>query len=100
MKYDDHKPYREMIRDKFKEVGDMIRKQDETVNHPPHYKQNAVEAIHVIQAGLGAGFADYLKGNIMKYLIRYKHKNGVEDLKKAQWYLAKLIEVEDGREKN
>ena len=64
------------------------------VNHPPHYKQNTVEAIHVIQAGLGAGFADYLKGNTMKYLIRYKHKNGVEDLRKAEWYLAKLIEVE------
>ena len=94
------KPYREMIRDKYREVGDMMRKQDETVNHPPHYKQNAVEAIHVIEAGLGDGFADYLKGNIMKYLIRYKHKNGVEDLKKAEWYLAKLIEVEDGREKN
>ncbi len=100
MKYDDHTPYREMIREPHREEGDMIRKLDETVNHPPHYKQNAVEAIHVIQAGVGAGFADYLKGNIMKYLIRYKHKNGVEDLKKAQWYLAKLIEVEDGREKN
>ena len=37
------------------------------------------------------GFEYYLQGNIMKYLWRYKYKNGVEDLEKAQWYLNKLI---------
>ena len=36
------------------------------------------------------GFRAYLKGNIIKYLWRYEYKNGIEDLKKAQWYLARL----------
>lgn len=37
----------------------------------------------------------YLAGNIIKYVVRYKDKNGIEDLKKAQHYLTKLIEVEE-----
>ena len=41
------------------------------------------------------GFEYYLQGNIMKYLWRYRYKNGVEDLKKALWYLNKLIEIRD-----
>ena len=35
---------------------------------------------------------NYIEGNIIKYTTRYKFKNGIEDLKKAQWYLDKLIE--------
>ena len=38
------------------------------------------------------GFAE---GNIVKYVTRYKDKNGVEDLKKARWYINKLIEIEE-----
>ena len=38
------------------------------------------------------GYEYYLQGNIMKYLWRYRYKNGVEDLKKAQWYLNELID--------
>ena len=40
----------------------------------------------------GDGFKFYLQGNIMKYLWRYLYKNGVEDLKKAKWYLSELID--------
>ena len=66
----------------------------DTVNHPSHYAGD-IECIDAIQASMyDKAFAGYLKGNIIKYLWRYKLKNGVEDLKKAQWYLAKLIEVE------
>jgi hypothetical protein len=36
---------------------------------------------------------NYLEGNIIKYVSRYKNKNGIEDLNKAKWYLEKLIEV-------
>jgi len=36
---------------------------------------------------------NYLEGNIIKYVSRYKHKNGLEDLKKAKWYLERLIDV-------
>ena len=65
---------------------------EDMVNHPPHYNQHGVECIDAIKATTGDNFKDYLKGNIMKYLWRYRYKNGVEDLKKAKWYLEKMIE--------
>lgn len=55
-----------------------------------HYKQFRHEAWDVIlDWGLG-----YLDGNAVKYLSRWRHKNGIEDLKKARHYIDKLIEVE------
>lgn len=64
----------------------------DNVNHPAHYNSGGIECIDALKAQLGAqGFCDYCQGNIAKYLWRYKHKNGVEDLKKAQWYLQCLI---------
>ena len=65
------------------------------VNHPPHYNQYGIECIDAIKACTGKHFDSYLQGNILKYLWRYDYKNGVEDLKKAQWYLSKLIEIRD-----
>ena len=65
------------------------------VNNPSHYNQSGIECIDAIRAATDEGFEYYLQGNIMKYLWRYKYKNGSEDLKKAQWYLNKLIEVVD-----
>ena len=72
----------------------MTRKKD-VVNQPPHYNQSGVECISAIEAATGDGFEYYLQGNIMKYLWRYRYKNGVEDLQKAQWYLNKLIEIKE-----
>jgi len=69
--------------------------QSDMVNSPPHYNQQGIECIEAIEAACGDGFEYYLQGNIMKYLWRYRYKNGVEDLKKAHWYLEKLIEVSD-----
>ena len=63
------------------------------VNSPPHYNQTGIECIHAISAATGDGFKHYLQGNIMKYLWRFDYKDKpLEDLKKAQWYLDKLIE--------
>jgi len=62
------------------------------VNSPPHYNKAGIECIDAIRAATGDGYEYYLQGNIMKYLWRYRYKNGIEDLQKAQWYLAKLIE--------
>jgi len=67
------------------------------VNHPQHYTTGKVECIEAIESateGL-AGFDAYLTGNILKYMWRWSHKNGVEDLKKAKWYIEKLIEVQE-----
>lgn len=71
-------------------------KQEDVVNNPKHYNQSGVECIDAIKAATGDGYEYYLQGNILKYLWRYRYKNGVEDLKKAQWYLNKLIEVKNG----
>ncbi len=66
---------------------------EDMVNNPKHYNESGIECIDALQAMLGDGFESYLQGNIAKYLWRYKYKNGLEDLRKAQWYLNKLIEV-------
>jgi len=59
--------------------------------NPDHYK-NAVETIDAIEASMTPeAFRGYLKGNVLKYVTRYEKKNGVECLKKANWYLSKLI---------
>ena len=68
--------------------GDMV-------NSPPHYNQAGIECIDAIQAATDEGYEYYLQGNIIKYLWRYRYKNGVEDLNKAQWYLDKLIKERD-----
>jgi len=63
------------------------------VNKPIHYNAGGIEAIEAILAATNEQAEGYLQGNIMKYLWRYRYKNGLEDLEKAQWYLNKLIEV-------
>ena len=70
----------------------MFPKED-TVYHPPHYNKGGLEAIDYIEQQLEGGFADYLEGNVLKYIHRWRYKNGIEDLKKAEWYLKKLIET-------
>ena len=69
---------------------------NDNVNHPEHYTSGGIECIDAIRASLGdKEFADYCKGNIIKYLWRYRHKNGVEDLRKAQVYLNWMIDAEE-----
>ena len=65
----------------------------DNVNHPPHYNKGGLEAIDYIEQQLEDGFADYLEGNVLKYIHRWRYKNGIEDLRKAEWYLKKLIEA-------
>jgi hypothetical protein len=61
------------------------------VNHPPHYQsESGLEVIDIIDDFV-ADPASYYKGNIIKYILRYEKKGGVEDLEKARWYLNKLI---------
>ena len=59
---------------------------------PQHYRVGEVEAIDYIHQQLGVGVKDYLLGNVHKYLHRHRFKGqALEDLKKAEWYLRKLI---------
>jgi hypothetical protein len=71
------------------------RVEEDPVNQPPHYNKSSIECIHAIEAATEDGYEYYLQGNIIKYLWRYRYKNGVEDLKKAQWYLKDLIRICD-----
>jgi hypothetical protein len=63
------------------------------VNAPAHYQSsNGVECIEAIKAAMTFDeFMGYLRGNCIKYTWRYRQKNGVEDLRKAEWYLRRLI---------
>ena len=64
------------------------------VNSPPHYNSGDIECIDAIKESMTPeAFIGYLKGNIQKYIWRYEAKKGVEDLKKAQWYLNRLIKT-------
>ena len=69
------------------------------VNHPSHYTQGGIECIDCIKsATVGkVGIEAFCVGNAIKYLFRYEEKNGIEDVKKARWYIDRLIkELENG----
>ena len=66
---------------------------EEKIN-PPYYRKSIEVTDFIVEYEMG-----FLEGNIVKYIVRYKHKNGLEDLKKAEWYLHKLIKKVQGEEK-
>lgn len=57
------------------------------INNPPHYSHSDIEPIKAIEAWK----LTFNLGNVVKYIARHKHKNGLEDLKKARWYLDREI---------
>ncbi len=66
---------------------------EDPVNSPKHYTQGNMEVITAIE-GMGL---DYHQGNVVKYVSRYRYKNGIEDLRKAKWYIDRLIYIEEQR---
>lgn len=70
-------------------MSKLIDKQD-------HYKANGVEPIELMKQNFTKEeYSGFLQGNVLKYMMRFKRKNGVEDLKKALTYLTWLIEQEE-----
>jgi len=68
-------------------------KHTDNVN-PSHYKQGNIEVIEfILDQNL-----NYMDGNVVKYITRYRHKNGLEDLKKARWYINKIIEEKENED--
>lgn len=65
----------------------------DNVNHPSHYNNGSVECIDAMEAATvnKSGAEAICTSNVIKYLWRYEAKNGLEDVKKAQWYLNRLI---------
>ena len=104
------KPLKEAIDDWFKNGSNGVTSEDfwhDPVNKPRHYmlfEEQGIEVRDVIEKLVGKfeltslGYpymfvSDYVQ--MMQYLMRFQDKNGVEDLKKARWYLDKMIEVYD-----
>ncbi|MGL5765131.1 MAG: DUF3310 domain-containing protein [Sarcina sp.] len=78
--------------------ADIVTLDKETVVNPIHYNKGIQVWDYIISHDM-----NFMEGNIIKYVSRYKYKNGVEDLKKAAFYLEKLIDVvekEQGNEDN
>lgn len=69
----------------------MKNENNDNVNNPAHYNTGGIETLDYIKAKV-KDYPSYVAGNILKYVSRYEHKNGIEDLKKAQFYLNDLIE--------
>lgn len=93
----EHTEYRSPIKIEI----DQIKEQEfnkNMVEHPPHYTAGGVECIDAIMAavtGLTPQEAVCV-ANIIKYTWRFKHKNGKQDLQKAEWYIKRLIELQGG----
>ena len=85
----DYKPYIDMAM----QEAHAFSLSEDVVNSPSHYNSGGVECIQAIEASMGLeAFQGYLKGNTLKYLWRMSYKGkALEDCKKAQWYLNKLI---------
>ena len=72
------------------------KNEPDSVNHPSHYETGKFECIEVMEEALGRDVVKgFCIGNAFKYLYRAKRKNGLEDLKKARWYLDRVISMED-----
>ena len=87
---------------RYKEARDAINADGvggavDVVNSPPHYTAGGIEAIDAIEAALsGEGFRGALKANVLKYMWRYEKKaDPVADLRKARWYLDRLIAAQE-----
>ena len=69
------------------------------IDHPPHYTAGKIECIEAIEAATTGleGLEAVCTANVIKYVWRWKRKNGLQDLEKAKWYLEKLIQVQAAR---
>lgn len=85
----------------YEEKGRVIGSlEKDPINQPDHYTAGGIETIDYINAKLTPDqFEGYMIGNVLKYCSRYQNKNGIEDLKKAEWYLRRLIEEYDRKSK-
>jgi hypothetical protein len=72
--------------------------EEDKINHPSHYADGKVECIDAMEVVLKdlQGMEALCTGNVLKYIWRWKKKNGIEDLRKAKWYLERLIKLLEG----
>ena len=84
------------IEELFDDIEDV--ELDTVINKPPHYGDGEIECIDYMKDNMDTMmFMGYLEGNCKKYMHRYRYKGKpVEDLKKAKWYLDRLIQEMEG----
>lgn len=87
---------------KAKTEPDMLcpaNSEHDPVNHPDHYTQGGIECKDAIKAAVTGleGYEAFLTGNAIKYLWRWKRKNGTEDLRKAEFWIRELIDETEAR---
>lgn len=74
---------------------DRMTTKHDPVNHPSHYTQGGIECIQAMEAAYGKeSVMHFCKCNAFKYQWRFDKKNGEEDIKKAQWYQNKFLELQ------
>ena len=73
-------------------VYQKLKNQSNNVSSPAHYNKGNIECIDAIEAAsTKEEFEGYLRNNVLKYVWRFRYKDNVTDLRKARWYLDKLI---------
>lgn len=79
----------------------VYKNSPDMVNHPKHYTQGGIECIDALKAATVGkrGIEAVCVANVIKYLWRYEEKNGVEDVRKAKWYIERLLkELEESQQ--
>lgn len=88
-----------IIRGKPNSVAPLFFRSDymeDKVNHPSHYETDGIQCIDAMVAAQGAdAVKEFCVCNAFKYIWRFRHKNGIEDIKKAAWYLNKYVELSE-----
>ncbi len=91
-----------MIKDYKWLVCEKVNGENDIINKPSHYHKNEIDVNgylekHFPKEGEFTVSEGFYIGNALKYISRYKYKNGLEDLEKAAYYLGKLIDIEKGK---
>lgn len=74
---------------------EMPKPTHDPVNHPNHYTSGGIECIDAMESAFGIEWVQHFCAcNAFKYIFRFLHKNGLEDIEKAVWYLNKYTELE------
>ena len=77
-------------------IPECLKEEFDLVNIPEHYTSGKYECIDVMEDNFGTDAVEnFCMCNAFRYVFRAQRKNGVEDLKKAIWYLNKIIEIEE-----
>ena len=83
----------------WKQASEAAAEAPDIISHPPHYETDGIECIDAMQITQGtAAVMDFCICNAFKYLWRFRRKGGLEDIKKAKWYLSKYIELQEANE--